>query len=136
LRGELGDRQRLFEQPPVDVRKHPQHIAQMLLAQFGLGVEHLEQLRQRGAGVGAIVVRVLDQVQKTVLGAEDAGVVREQTKQQPHQVKLQAVAGAATRRVHAVAVATQRVVQGAQQFDGADVERVLVAHAQRRRSRR
>ena len=113
-RVEGRDAQRPVEQVPVDIGEPGEVFVQRLLAISFRCIQHLEQFRQPGAGIRSVLTRArLDQLEEDVARLENACIVREQAKHDPHQEALQIVAPVARR--------VERVVQPPDQFGGLDV---------------
>ena len=117
---ERGDAQGIPEQVAVHVGESGQVLIQRLLAVALRGVQHLEEFRQPGAGVRAVLARaLLDVVQKGVARLEDARVVREEAEDDAHQEAFEIVPP--------VARLGEGVVQVPREFGGLDVGGVLIA---------
>ena len=84
-------------------------------------VEHREELRQMDAQVGTVGLGAVLDEQPEGLALEDAGALREETEEDPHQEAFQLVAGVAAR--------LQGVVQIVHDGDRAEIDRVLVREA-------
>ena len=101
------------------------HLLVQRLAAFGvIRVEHLKQLPQARAQIGAVAGRALfDEAAERLRRLEDAGVVGEQAEQQAHQQHLE--------RMAAVAAGLERIVQPTHALRSLDVHRVLWLDLQR-----
>ncbi len=125
---EVGDGQRLFEQPAVDVGEGGQLLVEVRRAPLGRGVEHLEQLREQRAGVAPVGRGALFDEGAKALRGEDGGVVGKQAEQQAHEQHFERVPGAFGRAAKLpVAAGLERVVQAAHALGGLDVDGVLRA---------
>ena len=82
---ERRQRQRLGEQPAVDVGQFGKLRVQRFLALRGRGVQRLEQLRQPRTDVAAVGCAAPRDQLVEGQARKDAGVVGEQAEQQPHQ---------------------------------------------------
>ena len=100
----------LVEQSAIDVRKAPQQLVERLRPRIQRRVDHLEQVRQLRAELGAVglLARLDELLEQPAL--PHAGVVAEHQEQQPHHEHRGVVAF--------VAVGGQQLVQPAHEPGG------------------
>lgn len=114
---EAGIGQYFFEQFAVDVREGSQVFVEVFEALFWRRIEHLEELLDFGGQVAAVFAGALFDEILELLFVEDRGVFGEEAEQDAHEVHFERVTG--------IADFFEAVVQGAHQFGGFDIGRIL-----------
>ncbi len=115
---EISKAQVFVEQVAVDVGKGSQRFVEIFLPFLRRSVEDFKEPRQVQAQIRAVRRRAVFQVEPEGFALENAGVLGEQAEQDADEKTFQVVARVAAR--------LQRVVKIAHDFDGLDVDGVLL----------
>jgi hypothetical protein len=115
---EIGEAESFGEQVAVDVGEGGEGFVEVCLTLFRRGIEDGKEVREARAQVGAVAGRAVDYVEAEGFAVEYAGVFGEKAEEHTDQESFELVAG--------VAAGFQGVVKAAHDFDGREVDGVLV----------